>query len=153
MVVSFFFPAELIRWNCGSGRGEEPSGGKVLRLIQIRLATPSLRKISLGCQEISHQGQIADSSFTNAVSFSSACTTNRFSPRCASAIQIVRPSQSTAETQPKLQPRCLRLSAMISQYFTRLGKMSERIRSVECKTQRHALTFPVALLGATTNFV
>jgi hypothetical protein len=29
---------------------------------------------------------------------------NRFPSRCASATQIVRPSQSTAETQPKLQP-------------------------------------------------
>jgi hypothetical protein len=27
MVLPFFFPAELIRWNCGSERGEEPSGG------------------------------------------------------------------------------------------------------------------------------
>jgi hypothetical protein len=44
-------------------------------------------------------------------SFSSARTTNRFpSPRCASTIQIV---ESTAETQPKLQPHFLRLSAMI----------------------------------------
>jgi len=34
---SFFFPAELILRNCGSGRGEEPSGGSVLRLIQTRL--------------------------------------------------------------------------------------------------------------------
>ena len=34
---SFFFPAELILRNCGSGRSEEPSGGNVLRLIQIRL--------------------------------------------------------------------------------------------------------------------
>jgi len=23
-----FSPAELLFWNCGSGRGEEPSGGK-----------------------------------------------------------------------------------------------------------------------------
>src|SRR5215471_16009894 len=44
---------------------------------------------------------------------------NRFPlSRCASVIQIVRPSESTAEPQPKLQPRFLRLSAMISQYFT-----------------------------------
>jgi hypothetical protein len=39
-------------------------------------------------------------------------------PRCASAIQLVRPLQSTPETQPQLQPALLRLSAMISQYFT-----------------------------------
>jgi hypothetical protein len=35
--------------------------------------------------------------------------------RCASATQIVRPLESTAETQPQLQPGLLRLSAMISQ--------------------------------------
>ena len=53
------------------------------------------------------------------ISFSSACTTNRFpSSRCASAIQIVLPLESIAETQPQLQPALLRLSAMISQYFT-----------------------------------
>src|SRR5205823_11133027 len=41
----------------------------------------------------------------NAVSFSSARTTKRFpSTRCASAIQIVRPLESIAETQPQLQP-------------------------------------------------
>jgi hypothetical protein len=37
------------------------------------------------------------------------------------AIQIVRPLESIAETQPQLQPTLLRLSAMISQYFTRRG--------------------------------
>jgi hypothetical protein len=42
----------LILWNCGSGRDEEPSGEEaVLRLIQIRLTTPSLEKISPACQE------------------------------------------------------------------------------------------------------
>src|SRR5215472_10782368 len=40
------------------------------------------------------------------------------SPRCASVIQIVRPSQSKADTQPQLHPAFLRLSAMISHYFT-----------------------------------
>jgi hypothetical protein len=38
------------------------------------------------------------------------------SPRCASAIQIIRPLESTVETQPQLQPALLRLSVMISQY-------------------------------------
>jgi len=33
-------------------------------------------------------------------------------------IQIVRPSESMADTQPQLHPALLRLSAMISQYFT-----------------------------------
>src|SRR5947207_15500188 len=35
----------------------------------------------------------------------------------ASAIQMVCPSQSNADTQPQLQPDLLRLSAIISQYF------------------------------------
>ena len=39
--------------------------------------------------------------------------------RCASTIQIVRPLESIAETQPQLQPALLRLSAMICQFFTR----------------------------------
>ena len=47
------------------------------------------------------QPQIADSSSINAVSFSSACTTKRFPSRCASAIQIVRPLESIAATQPQ----------------------------------------------------
>jgi hypothetical protein len=34
-------------------------------------------------------------------------------------MQIVRPLGSMAETQPQLHPALLRLSAMISQYFTR----------------------------------
>src|SRR5262249_2268163 len=57
--------------------------------------------------------RIADSSSRKAVSFSSARTTKRFpSSRCASAIQIVRPSESMAETQPKLHPALLRSSAI-----------------------------------------
>jgi hypothetical protein len=61
------------------------------------------------------------SSSRNAVSISSDRTTNLFpSSRCASTIHIVRPSESTAETQPKLQPALLSLSAIISQYFTRI---------------------------------
>jgi hypothetical protein len=44
--------------------------------------------------------EIADSSSTNAVNFSSARTTKRFSsPRCGSTIQIVRPLESIAETR------------------------------------------------------
>ena len=50
--------------------------------------------------------RIADSSSINAVSFSFARTTKRFpSSQCASAIQIVRPLESMAETQPQLVRR------------------------------------------------
>src|SRR5215468_1474509 len=64
--------------------------------------------------------RITDSSSRNAVSFSSARTTYRSpSSRYASAIQIVRRLESTADTQPQLQPALLRLSVTASEYFTR----------------------------------
>jgi hypothetical protein len=123
MVLPFSFPATLISAIRGSGRGEEPSGANVLRLIQIRLIAPSLEKISAACQLESPPVQVADSSSTKAVSFSSACTTKRFpSSRCASATKIVRRLKSTVATQPQLQPALLRLSAMIFQLFTRRMK-------------------------------
>jgi hypothetical protein len=50
-VVLPSFPRRVGFWDCGSGRGEEPSGAKVLRLIQIRLATSSFEKISLAGQD------------------------------------------------------------------------------------------------------
>ncbi len=66
------------------------------------------------------QPRIAASSSIKAVSFSYAGTTKRFpSQRCPSAIQIVRPLESKAETQPQLQPALLRLSAIISEYVMR----------------------------------
>jgi hypothetical protein len=50
--------------------------------------------------------------------FSSALTMNLFPlSRWASAIQLVRPSESKTETQPQLPPALLRLSTMISQYL------------------------------------
>jgi hypothetical protein len=74
--------------------------------------------------------QIARSSSRNAVNCSSAGTTNRFPSRCASAMQIVRPSESMAEIQPKLHPALLRLSAMISQHFT-------NTRTFDCGNPAH----------------
>src|SRR5213080_693135 len=41
--ISIFLLVDL--GGCESGRDEEPSGAKVLRVIQIRLATPSFEKI------------------------------------------------------------------------------------------------------------
>jgi hypothetical protein len=42
--------------------------------------------------------------------------------RCASTIHSVRPSESMAETQPRLQPALLSLSATNSQYFIQLPR-------------------------------
>src|SRR5262249_35611491 len=50
------------------------------------------------------------------------------SPRCVSATQIVRPSRSRAEIQPKLHPALLRSSEMISECpFRRAGLASPGI--------------------------
>jgi hypothetical protein len=63
------------------------------------------RKDHRGADSLNRWIQIALSNSKNAVRFSSACTTNRWpSPRCASTIQIVRPLESIAETQPQLHP-------------------------------------------------
>ena len=63
--------------------------------------------------------RVTYSSSTNAVSFSSARTMKRFPlSRCASAIQIVRPSRSRAEAQPELNPALIILLAIVFQYFT-----------------------------------
>src|SRR5947208_6457928 len=78
--------------------------------IQTRLATPSLEKSRCAVKTIPRKPELADSSSINAVSFSSVRTTKRFpSPRCASAIQIVRPLESIAKTQPQLQPALLQI--------------------------------------------
>ncbi len=63
------FPAELILVVAGPEGAKNLAGENVLRLIRIRLATPSLQKISPACQANSPQVRIADSSSRNAVSF------------------------------------------------------------------------------------
>src|SRR5262245_29768004 len=49
---------------------------------------------------------------STAIGRSNSSTQGLLSPRCASAIQIVRPSESTADTQPQLHSALLRLSAI-----------------------------------------
>jgi hypothetical protein len=54
---------------------------------------------------------------------SQLCVRSHNEPLSVVAMRVrnVRPLESTAETQPQLQPALLRLSAMISQYFTPTG--------------------------------
>src|SRR5438034_5709484 len=88
----------------------------------------------------------ADSSSRNGVSYSSACTTKRFpSPRCASAIQIVRPLESIAETQPQLHPAFLEI---VRDYFPVLHLMSSAapFRGTAC------LSYPIFQRGAALSF-
>src|ERR1043166_1110905 len=59
---------------------------------------------------------------------------NAFASRWASATQIVWPSRSKAETQPKLHAALWRLSAMICQSFTRSAVLIHRLFSTTCDT-------------------
>jgi hypothetical protein len=77
MVSAFLFPRR-VDFVGGSGRGEEPSGEVILRLIRDLFDTPSLGEFTQTSQENSSQRQIAASSSRNAVSFSSERATKRF---------------------------------------------------------------------------
>src|SRR4029077_10639718 len=80
-------PADLILWNSGSGRDEEPSEEEaVLRQIRIRLAKLEFGKTRSASQDKSPQPRIADSNSRNAVSFSWARTTKRLDHRDACRI-------------------------------------------------------------------
>ena len=54
---SFRFPGYVDSAIAESGRGKEPIGRSVLRLIQIRLTISSFEKISLACQVNSPQAR------------------------------------------------------------------------------------------------
>ena len=70
---------------------KDPFTGKVF-------GRPDCYRIGTDAEALTPRTRITDSSSTNAVSFSSACTTKRFpSLRCASAIQIVHPLELIAE--------------------------------------------------------
>jgi hypothetical protein len=55
MVLPFVYPALLILLVAGPEGAKNLSGGNVLRLIQIRLRTPSLQRILPACQDNSPQ--------------------------------------------------------------------------------------------------
>jgi hypothetical protein len=112
---------------------EEVNGNQFLRVpCRIPLALPGRRF----CPQLSqnparhsegYRNKNGIRSFKIAVANSRTPTRSAFhrthdkalpSSRCASAIKVVRPSQSTAEMQSQFQPAFLRLPAMISQYFT-----------------------------------
>ena len=111
------FSPLIVSGGCGSGRDEEPSGGRCPPPDSDPFSDAEFGKNPPACQDNSPQARIADSSSRNAVNFSSARTTKRFpSSRCASAIQIVRPLESSASpasgstqvrvrSQPAQQPR------------------------------------------------
>jgi hypothetical protein len=83
----------------------------------------------------------------NVIPCSSASTTIRFPlSRCASAIQMARPLESIAKTQPQLQPTWLRLSAIISWYF------ACRIVALLISTQKRLSLPRVRLSGKTYLF-
>jgi hypothetical protein len=96
------------------------------------------------CSGAEFRDRTADSNSRNALSFSSARTMKRFpSSRCASTIQIVRPRESTAETQPQLHPALLAApSTPKHRVEDRLVRGAARMRDRRAVTQQsHRRTF------------
>jgi hypothetical protein len=79
---------------------------------------PANRKLS---EQINahHKPLTMHADFDVRVGRSSSAFAASSATRCASAIQIVRPWELMAETQPERHPVLLRLSAIVSQCFTR----------------------------------
>jgi hypothetical protein len=63
MILPFFSPATLILRIAGPEGAKNLAGKNVLRLIQIRLTTSSVEKITPACQANSLRARIADSQF------------------------------------------------------------------------------------------
>src|SRR5439155_15527622 len=93
--------------------------------------------------------RIVASSSRNAVNNSSACTTSRFPPpRCASGIQMVRPLESTAETQPQLQPALGILDDLRCSFARfKLGADLLDLRCLLCQPCCEGLNFLLLLCG------
>src|SRR5256714_7657252 len=144
MVLPFLFLLWLILGTAGLEQAKNLAGG-VLRLIQIRLTTPSLPKIVRVCQDNSPRLRIADSSSRNAVSFSSARATKRFpSPRCASAIQMNKKigvsQQILTDWQTQDTPRTwLPLSVSVCGIGEPADSCSQRCASPVCRQSSSAL--------------
>src|SRR5262249_50425282 len=101
MILPFFFPSPL-SLGLRVRKRRRTSGEVSPPPDSDSFSDPEFERISLSSQANLPQARIAHSSSKNAVTFSSACTTKRFPSPCASTIQIVRPSRSRAETQPKI---------------------------------------------------
>jgi hypothetical protein len=85
-------PRRVDSVDCGSGRDEEPSGGNVLRLIQIRLTRRVWENLRKLVKKILRKRQsLIRVPQTQSVFHPRAQLNAPPSPRCASAIQIVRP--------------------------------------------------------------
>jgi hypothetical protein len=92
----------MLLWNCGFGRDEEPAA-KILRLIQIRIATASFEKSWHLVKPIRRKRE-SPIRVPQARSASVRTRNETLSVvAIASTIQIVRPLESIAETQPQLQ--------------------------------------------------
>src|SRR5207244_9829390 len=78
--------------------------------------------------------------FDKSFQLSSARTTKRFPSRCASAVNIVRPRESTAETQPQLQPEALRLSVafllVVDHLRRRFAHLDLRAHPLQARSKR-----------------
>jgi len=121
-----FFPGELTRIDYGSESEDEATEERLLYAIlgfSSLLTAASLGKITPACQNNSSHDRIADSSSTDPLCFSSACTTKRWpSPRRVSAIQLfARWNQSLRRStnSNRLCWDCRRWSLLVADHSTR----------------------------------
>src|SRR5215472_4072822 len=118
MVLPFFPPLRLF-WNRGSGRDEEPSGENPPP-DSDPFSDAEFEKILSGCQNNSRPAGNHRIQFDKR---SQLFIRSHNEPLSVAAMRVSNPDcwslASTVGTQPKLQPRLLRLSAIISQSRSR----------------------------------
>ncbi len=120
MVLLSFFPATLIRYFGVWEEAQNLAGQMFSAWFQARLIDAEFGK---NVANLSNQFAARANrpfKFQTPVNFSSPRTTKPLpSSRCVSAIQIVRPSESTAETQPKLPTG---FAEIVSDYFPSISR-------------------------------
>src|SRR5262249_33368275 len=109
-----FLPRRVSSLVLRVGKRRRTQRGNVLRLIQIRLAAPSLAKITPASQDNSPQARISDSSSKNAVSFLSIHACGEGSKRsCVRSTQLLEFRPGGVRTRVGSVERSLR-SSLIS---------------------------------------
>jgi hypothetical protein len=138
---------------CGSGRDEDLSGGNYLRLIQNPFSDGKSAK-NLTCSSMQNRG-LESPIQVRETQPAFHPPTRRNACHCRDVRQqsrFVRPVRSKADTQPQLCPALQRLSAMISQCFTRAYGLFRTVCGAALLTSSCALTFCRPALSAAISF-
>jgi hypothetical protein len=96
----------MLLWNCGSGRDEE-AAAKILRLIQIRIATASFQKILAARQANSPQARIPHSSSNKSSQFLIRRSGAALSWACAGFFSFSAAAIAASASERLSWPLCL----------------------------------------------